>query len=384
MRLWHACSLLLSILIGGMALAADQAPTPASLRQAQEEARQATERSRRFEQAAAVATDQAARARAEAEALVARLQAAEAEITAAETRVVLVDAQLAEQRASLAERQGPLVRLLGALQSMSRRPPALALVQPGSLDDAVRVRAVLAATLPRIQARTAALRGEIDRTRTLRAQQDAARQALVASRAELGNRREALARLEADQRARSQGLAALALSESDRALALGEEAHSLERMVTDEAFQARLQQSLAALPGPVPRPTPVGEAPAGGPAFLLPADGRVLTGVGELNDAGVHARGLALAVEPEADVRAPAAGRVAFAGPFRSYGFILVLDHGGGWTSVITDLAAVGVSTGQQVARGATVGRARGGDARLTVELRFQGRPVPLTALLAA
>lgn len=383
MRPWHAASLLLTLLAGGYALAAAPDVSPADLRSAQEEARQSLARSQQFEQAAAKATDEAARARAESEALAARIQASEAEITAAETRVVLVDEQLREQRARLAEGQGPLVRLIGALQSMSRRPPALALMQPGSLDDAVRVRAVLAGALPRIRARTAALRTDINRTRTLRSQQDTARQALVASRGELASRREALASMEAEQRARSQNYAGLALIESDRALALSEEAREVERLVGDRAFQQRLESSLASLPGPVLRPTGPGEAPPAGPAFLIPAGGRVLTGVGELNEAGVHARGLALAVRPDSMVRAPAPGRVAFAGPFRSYGLVLILDHGGGWTSVLTNLAAIGVGNGQQVARGDAVGRAGGDAPRLTVELRYQGRPVPITALLA-
>jgi len=382
MRPWHLLSLLLALVAGGFALSAQ---TPADFNAAQQEARQALERSRQFEEAAAKATDDAARARAEAEAIVARIQASEAEITAAEARVGLVDIQLKEQRAALAERQGPLVRLMAALQAMSRRPPALALVQPGSLDDAVRVRAVLAGTLPRIQARTAAVRQAIERTRTLRAQQDTARQALVDSRAALAGRREALARFEAEQRTRSQGLAVLALRESDRALALGEEARALERQVADRGFREGLEARLAALPGPVLRPNGAGAAgPPQGPVFLLPVEGEVVTGAGELREAGFHARGLTLATQAGAPVRAAAGGRVAYAGSFRSYGLVLILDHGGGWTSVVTGLEALAVRTGQQVARGMPVGRTGAGASEVTVELRFGGRPVPLTALLGA
>lgn len=382
MRLWHAFSLVSALLAGGIALAQAPEADPERLKSATDEARQALARSQQFERAAAQATDRAARARAEAEALVARIQAAEAEITAAEARAGMVDVVLREQRARLAERQGPLIRLTAALQTMSRRPPALALIQPGSLDDAVRVRSVLAATLPRIRARTASVRAEIDRTRALRAQQDAARRTLLASRTELASRREALARLEADQRSRSQSMAELALLESDRALALGEEARTIERLVSDRGYQERLEASLATLPGPVARPGGPGAQPAGDRSYVMPVDGRVLTGVGELNEAGVHARGLTLAVEADATVRAPAPGRVLFAGPFRSYGAVLILDHGGGWTSVVTNLASVEVATGRQVAQGAPIGRAGGEAPRVTVELRFQGRPVPITALL--
>lgn len=365
---------------GGLAVASPRVD-PASFREALNEAREAQQRAEQLEQQAVQATDGASRARAEAESLVARIQAAEAEITAAEGRSAFVAAQLREQRARLAERQGPLIRLTAALQNLSRRPPALALVQPGSLDDAMRVRAVLASALPHIRARTAGLRAEIERANALLAQEDQARSALVASRVELGARRDALAELEARQRARSQGLADLALQESDRALALGEEARGLEEVVRDRAFQRRLESSLAELEGPVPRPGGSESAARGN--FQLPVRGRVLTGTGELSESGVHARGLTLEVDRQAEVRAPANGRVAFSGPFRSYGSIVILDHGGGWTSVVTNLAGIGVAAGQRVQRGALIGRARGGDDPVTIELRFNGRPVPVTAALA-
>lgn len=368
-------------LTGGSLAAAAPRVDPASFRAALNEAREAQQRADQLERQAAEATDEAARARAESESLVARIQAAEAEITAAEGRSAFIAAQLREQRARLAERQGPLIRLTAALQNLSRRPPALALVQPGSLDDAMRVRAVLASALPQIRARTAGLRAEIDRANTLLVQEEQARRALVASREELGARRTALAELEGRQRARSQGLADLALQESDRALALGEEVRGLEEVVRDRAFQRRLETRLAELDGPVPRPG--GDTSAARGSFQLPVRGRVLTGTGELSDAGVHARGLTLEVDRQAEVRAPANGRVAFSGPFRSYGSVVILDHGGGWTSVVTNLAGIGVAPGQRIQRGALIGRARGGEEPVTIELRFNGRPVPVTAALA-
>lgn len=383
MKGWYFLSLGAALAAGGIAAAQPDA-TPAGLKSAQDEARQSLARSEALEQEAAKSTNEADRARAETEALAARIQSAEAGITAAETRAAIVDNQLRDQRARLAERQGPLIRLTAALQSLGRRPPALALVQPGSLTDAVRVRAILSAAIPRIRERTAMVRSEIERARTLRDQQQIARQALVDSRADLAGRRDALARMEAEQRARSAGFSQLALRESDRALALGEEARRIEGLTSDRAFREQLAVNLAALPGPVPRPAAGGAAPPPGPAFVMPATGRVVLGVGELNEAGVHARGVVLEVDADTAVRAPAAGRVAYAGPFRSYGLVLILDHGGGWTSVVTGLATLGVQAGNQVGRGAGIGRARGGEERLTVELRYQGRPVPITSMLAA
>ena len=66
---------------------------------------------------------------------------------------------------------------------------------------------------------------------------------------------------------------------------------------------------------------------------------------------------------------APAAGRIAYAGPFRGYGTIVIIDHGGGWTSLISGLAP-GRRRGSatRVAQGAADRRAPGSgdDPRIT------------------
>jgi septal ring factor EnvC (AmiA/AmiB activator) len=373
----------------GMAVAQNRPPSggggdAAAVRQAQQEAKQALARAQRLEQEASKAVSEATRARAAAEALAARIEAGEADITAAEERLRIAEALAAGQRARLAERQQPVVRLTAALQTMARRPPALALVQPGSLEDVVHVRSMLAATLPAIRARTASLRAEVGRANNLRQGAAGAYRALVAARAELQRRRTALAAFEMEQRRRSASLASSAIAESDRALALGEEARELARTAGTREAQARLGAKLAELPGPVPRPGPAASPPArGGVAYVLPVEGRLLTGVGEISDAGVHARGLTFATEPNAEVVAPADGRVIHASRFRSYGEVLIIDHGGGLHSVITDLASLAVSFGQRVRRGERVGRAGSEEPRVTVELRRAGRAVAIAPLLA-
>ena len=124
-------------------------------------------------------------------------------------------------------------------------------------------------------------------------------------------------------------------------------------------------------------------ARGGGRRYRLPVAGRLVTGLGEVSDTGVRARGLTLATGPEAQVVAPTAGRVVYAGRFRRYGNIVILDHGGGWTSLVAGLDAVMVQVGETLIQGAPIGRAPRGDApRITVELRRQGRPVDLAQLL--
>lgn len=382
MRRFLASALIVTASTAGLAAAQTRAGGDvAALEQARREAQAALVRSQQLEEQAQRATDEASRAHAAAEALAARIEAGEAEITAAETRLRLIEALAAAQRARLAERQQPVVRLTAALQTMARRPTALALVQPGSLDDLVHVRSVLASTLPTIRARTEGLRAEVQRAGRLRAEAGRAHEALVAGHAELQQRRMALARLEADRRQRSASLAGSATAESDRALILGEEARELAGRIGSRDYQERLAARLSSLPGPVPRP---GAAPTERPRadYQLPVEGRLITGVGELSEGGVHSRGLLIAASPGAEVVAPAAGTIVHATRFRSYGEVVIIDHGNGWQSVVTNLASTGVAVGQRVRRGDRLGRAGTGEPRIGIELRRGGRAVPIAPLL--
>ncbi len=374
---------ILSLLVGGFAAHAARGGDVQALALARQEAERAERRYRQLAGQAQRATSAAERARAEGEALAARIEAAEAGLTAAERRIALLEAMQAEQRSRLAERQQPLVRLTAALQTMARRPAALALVQPGSVHDTVRVRSLLDATLPEIRRRTAALRAEVARGAALRRRQEQARMALLASREELRRRRVDLASFESSERNRSQRLSGLALAQSDRALAFGEEARALARLQDSRQYQAQLEARLSRLPGPLPRPGPAVAAARPQLPYSLPVEGRLLRGVGEISDGGVHSRGLTFATAAQARVVAPAAGRVVYAAPFRSYGHVVIIDHGRGWSSVVTNLATIEVAAGQTVRRGTQIGRAGTNSPEIALELRRNGEPVPVAQLIA-
>ncbi|RZF63316.1 metalloendopeptidase [Sphingomonas populi] len=352
----------------------------------------AAARSAALEAAAAREKDQATQARAQEAAVAARVQQAEADIAAGQARGAITARLLADQRARLAGQQGPIARLIAALQSLARRPAMISLVQPGSVDDLVHVRAVLASAMPVVRARTAALRTDLDRTRALQASATLAATALAESRTRLETQRLALTRLEAEHRLKSQALGRDALFESDRAIALGERARDIVDLMNRQGDETATRASLATLPGPLPRPPRAGEVastlgppvwPAASPPYALPVAGRVVTGLGELSDAGVRSRGLTIATAPDAPVVAPAAGKVAYAGRFRSYGTIVILDHGGGWTTLVSGLGATSVAVGAQVAQGAAIGTAANSDdPRVTVELRRRDRAVDMVPLI--
>jgi murein hydrolase activator len=361
----------------------------AQLARAARESRRAQSRAARLTREAEAATEAATRTAREAAALAARIQQAEADIEVARARHALVRGERAALTARLAEKQEPTARLAAALQTAARRPLALSALQPGSLKEVVYVRAVLDSAVPQIRARTAGLRAELDRGRALEADAARALAELRDSEQILRTRRADLAALENQQRIASRNARGAASREAERALGLAEEARDLDGLVERLDDIATLRRELAALPGPVLRPRDLSAAlvadaaptPSAGPSapprdFQLPVDGRTLLGFGALRDSGLASTGLVLAPVAGAQVVAPARGRVAFAGAYRGFGRIVIIEHDGGWTSLVTGLARTDVAVGDTVIGGSPVGVAGGREAPVSFELRRDGAPV--------
>lgn len=356
----------------------------ADMRAAQAEGTAARRRAETLEKRAQSVTQQAESTAREAAAVAARIQETEAAIAAQRAEMRLIASQRAGLRAQLAERQGPLARLTGSLQRLSRRPPLLALLRPGSVRDAVYMRAMLDTMLPEVERRTAGLRAAIERGRALEGQARAAAAGLAGAQAQMQERRRQLAVLESRQRLAGREASGVAAREGDRALALAEKARDLGDLVEEVGRQGQLRAQLAALPGPIMRPARPEDArvadasqfvppPEGLSTYLLPVTGRLVTGFGEDAPGQARSAGLVLGPRALAQAVAPAPGRVAYAGPYRGYQNIVIVEHPGGWTSLVTGLARLDVAVGETVVAGSPIGTAGPGAPRVMVELRRGG-----------
>ncbi|HXU59677.1 MAG TPA: peptidoglycan DD-metalloendopeptidase family protein [Verrucomicrobiae bacterium] len=369
---------------------ADAGEARQALAEARAQQAAASARADALEAQARASGEAAQRSAAEAAAAAARIQQAEAAAAAGQVEVALIERQREALRARLAERQQPLVRLTAALQRLARRPLLFALFRPGSVRDAMHLRAILATMVPQVSQSTAGLRAELDRARRLARQAEASVAALRREQAELATRRADLAALEARQRLAARQSAGDADREAERALALAEQARDLDSLAGTLGRAGALRDQLALLPGPVlrparpaesaalPGPAPAGEAalarPA--PAFLLPVQGRIVAGFGAQLPGAPVSRGIGIGARSGAQAVAPGAGRIVFAGPYAGYGQIAIIDHGGGWTSLITGLAQLGVRVGDQVLAGSPLGTAGMGRPVVSMELRRDGQPV--------
>jgi len=344
------------------------------LQRARAEQASAEAQTRRLEQVAASARGQVERLQAKQAAAAQAIEAAEARITAADTNLRLVSAIAELRRAELRRQQQPIASLLAGLAMMARRPPLLALADSNAgTDELVKVRVLLDSTLPVIRKRTSALSAQLVEEQRLEGAAAAAKSELVQSRQDLLGRRQQFATLEAEAAKVSGTAQGQALASGDIALAAGENVESLRSAEAGKRSAWAIASELAASDFAPPRPiAPEGPRSAAPFPYVLPAQAAVTNGLGSVDANGVRSRGLTFETGRGAQLTVPASGTIRFSGPFRSHDGVVIIDHGGGWMSLIVNVASP-LKAGDRVRLGEPLGRALG---RLDVELSQNGRKV--------
>lgn len=108
-----------------------------------------------------------------------------------------------------------------------------------------------------------------------------------------------------------------------------------------------------------------------------PARGQVITSYGQETAKGVSSKGIIIKTRAQAQVIAPFDGSVIFAGPFRGYGNLIIIEHGKGYTSLLAGLDTVNCELGQLLLAGEPIGQMpNDSDAKLYMELRKENHPI--------
>ncbi len=316
-----------------------------------------------------------------------------------EADLAVLTAAEAERRDRLGAERERLGRLLGALQRLALVPPEAMIARAEAPVDAMRSALLLRAAVPAIEARARDLRDDLAALAEIRRTLDERRAAAVAARADLDARIADMGSLVE----RRTALLSPPSPEAERAAVQANRAPSLRDLLRrlDRPGEAGAAAPVVlALPPPDPAPDRPGPAPTTRPmpppsvqdGVLLPVSGVIITRYGEGADRfGQRSRGLTLGVYPGAPVVAPLDGNVRFAGRFRGYGQILILEHGDGYHSLIAGVGRIDVRPGQDVLAGEPVAvtdslqTGHTGAPTLYFELRRNGQPVdPIQGLMAA
>jgi septal ring factor EnvC (AmiA/AmiB activator) len=331
----------------------------------------------------------------------------ETALSSLEDQLAALNAEEARKAAELQRHRAQQTQLLMALERLAYHPPEGLVLTPEDPLDALRSARLMGAAVPPLEKAARALRQEIVALGSLRQQ---IAEAQASHRAEglaldeeqtrlaaLIERKAALQR-QAQHDAEESGKrqAQLAAQASDlqqliERLSAERQAREAEAARREEERVARLAEPPPARPeGPVEvtAPAPLRLEPAkprqlrpfdGARGHMIyPASGRVMLRYGENDEFGVASKGLTLETRPGAQVIAPFDGRVLFAGPFKGYGQILIIEHGDGYHSLLAGLDRVQGVVGQWLVAGEPVGIMSNGDTKphLYLELRHNGQPI--------
>ncbi len=299
----------------------------------------------------------------------ARVRTVEQRIIAAEARLKPLDESESAIRKSLDGRRAVIAEVLAALQRMGRRPPPAVLVQPEDALQSVRTAIMLGAVLPEIRQQAEILVTDLAELVRVRKEIAMEQETLRRDLAALADDRQRLTLLvEGRQKRQTQAESELE-AERQRAAALAKQADNLKDLIAkleqslDNEARAARSAARAALEKP-PAPGYLQDAGRLGPAVTfsaargllpLPVNGVKIRNFGDLDSTGGAEKGLAIAARAGAQVTSPCDGLVVYAGPFRSYGQVLILNAGGGYHVLLMGMERISVDPGQFVLTGEPV-----------------------------
>ena len=305
----------------------------------------------------------------------ARTQAGEQKLGELEKRLALLQSSEAAIRRSLDSRRSLIAEVLAALQRIGRRPPPAVLVRPEDILDAVRASMLLGAVVPDLRqeveilgtdlAELVRLRNGIAAEKTnigAEMEQLAAERQRLAALVEARREREAAAAKDVEaQKALGDQLAGRARSMRDFVEKIEKEisvankaADAARQAIEQETREQRERMTALAFKDPARLAPKTAFADARG-LLSLPVAGSRLRGFGDSDGAGGTTRGISLETRPGALVSAPSDAWVVYAGPFRSFGQLLILNAGGGYYILLAGMQRIDVALNQFVLAGEPV-----------------------------
>lgn len=328
------------------------------------------------------------------------VQTREAALSTLEAQLQSLGANEAQKREAITRNQAEKAMLLAALARLALNPPEVLALGPLAPEDAMRTGILLGSTVPRLQSEARSLSLALGELHRLREEIESKKLAAELERSGLENDRQRLDDL--IQRKTALRDAALQGAEEtrQRLAKLSSEANDLHDLILKldaerKARDADRQAQVAAIPRPdaTIRPETVTPLPASpGPNrprtlrpfdkargdMVYPVSGTLALRYGELDEFGVTSKGLTLITRAGAVVVAPYDGQVEFAGPFKGYGQILIIEHGDGYHSLLAGLDRIDGAVGDRLVAGEPVGAMSAGEPkpRLYLELRHNGQPI--------
>lgn len=315
-----------------------------------------------------------------------RIRATELRIGTVEERLMTLKESEAKARTSLESRRAVVIDVLAALQRVGATPPPLLFADPDAILDTVRSSILLGSVVPELKGETDALMADLSAIERIRQTAAAERDALARDVSSLVRDRQDIELLVsarqkdiagAESKANEQAAQAAALAAKSQTLKdlIGRvegEVDSVSKATRDaNSASAKNEEDAKSANDPAAKDArnrfaalafrdPSRLAPKvsfGELKGLLPqpVNGNLVNGFNKRDTVGGMTKGISIATRPNAIVSSPSDGWVSYAGPFRTYGQLLILNAGGGYYILLAGMDRISVSLGQFVLAGEPV-----------------------------
>lgn len=312
----------------------------------------------------------------------------EEDLAAGKTRLADLQKKKSVLSDKLFAEQDTVGGLVTAAQRFNRTSTPTLMAQSDPLE-AARAARVMKTMIPALHAKSSALRAEI--AALDKVEQDIGRQqsVLTDAMAKINSEEDKLNELLAQRRKDLQQTEAERKENETEVARLAREARNLEELVEKiekpRAKPAQASQTAAAASSRTAGDSNAEPPPTG--TIHSPVPGTVRTAFGGVDDLGATSKGITYHARSNARVVTPLSGTVRFAGPFHKYKHILIIEHAGGYHSLIAGLGRVDTVVGAKLAAGEPVGSVDQSDADhhpVYYELRRNGTPINPQKILVA
>ena len=273
---------------------------------------------------------------------------------------------------SLEARKVQRVHVLAALQNLAWKPTEAILMQPMPATDTLRSALLLRETVPRIEYSAEGLKKDLLKVASLTSAIRAQYKQIKQMTKRLESKHKDMNILIQKKTDLQKQLATESNHQKERAEMLAKQANDLKDLL------AKLEQESRQRKLKLKQPTETtGKFMAAKGKIPFPAKGTIIKRYGDLTEAGSTSKGIVIQTRPGAQVTSPFDGTVLFAGPFRGYGQLVIIEHDDGYHTLLAGLGRLDTTVGQNLLVGEPIGiMLAESQQTLYIELRKDGQPV--------
>ena len=332
-----------------------------------------------------------------------KIQNGEDEVRKKQEELAVLQKKLSESEEKFNSENDMLIETLAALQNLALRPSEAVLVQPLSPVEVMRSSILLRGSVHSLESRASSIRKSIEDISNQKEQIALRLQDLEKDNKKLARQQDDMKKLSQQKNAMYSQISSKSEEAKKKADLLASQAHNLRdlleklekqkeisrRQMAEKARIAREQElkrihkdshGLEAIEemdnSAAPTATASGFSKAKG-RLSRPARGPIVTAFHTELSKGVYSNGIDIKTAAKAQVIAPYDGNVIYAGPFKNFANLVIIDHGDGYTSLLSGLGETDTEVGQMLLAGEPVGTMPAdANSKLHIEIRKNNHPV--------